>query len=78
MVRGALSRLPPTSKASTFNVFEMQPNPNNKPIIYQSQVATTTVKTPASIDVGNATQTIVPNRSLWTTPKFTGITIKVK
>ena len=54
--------LPPQSHANTFNVFEIQPKPNSKPTIYQSQVATVT--TPNSIGVGNATQTIVPNRNL--------------
>ena len=68
--------LPPQSHANTFNVFEIQPKPNSKPTIYQSQVATVT--TPNSIGVGNATQTIVPNRNLWTTPKSINIQIKVK
>jgi filamentous hemagglutinin len=68
--------LPPQSHANTFNVFEIQPKPNSKPTIYQSQVATVT--TPNSIGVGNATQTIVPNRNLWTTPKSINIKIKVK
>jgi len=68
--------LPANSQAASFNVFEIQPKPNTTPTIYQSQVATTT-EASGDISVGNATQTIVPNRSLWTTPQPTGITIKV-
>ncbi|MQR02061.1 hypothetical protein [Glaciimonas soli] len=68
--------LPANSQAASFNVFEIQPKPNTTPTIYQSQVATTTEMS-GSTSVGNATQTIVPNRSLWTTPQPTDITIKV-
>ena len=69
--------LPERSQAASFNVFEMQPKPNAKPVIYQSQVATTTNPTGLT-NVGNATQTIVPNRGLWTDPQPTNIQIKVK
>ncbi len=69
--------LPANSQAKSFNVFEIQPQPNTVPTVYQSQVATTTEASGAT-SVGNATQTIVPNRSLWTTPKPTGEVIKTE
>ncbi|MQR02575.1 hypothetical protein [Glaciimonas soli] len=69
--------LPANNQAASFNVFEIQPKPNTTPTIYQSQIATTTDANGAT-NVGNATQTIVPNRNLWTTPQPTGITIQVK
>ncbi|MBI3713185.1 MAG: hemagglutinin repeat-containing protein, partial [Burkholderiales bacterium] len=69
--------LPAGSQAKTFNVFEIQPQPNTTPTVYQSQVATTTEANGAT-SVGNATQTIVPNRSQWTTPKPTGEVIKTE
>ena len=69
--------LPPSSQVNSFNVFQMQPKPNATPTVYQSQVATTTVPDGVT-NVGNATQTIVPNRNLWSTPVPTGLQIKVK
>ena len=69
--------LPLGSQSNSFNVFQIQPKPNTTPTVYQSQVATTTVPNGVA-NVGNATQTIVPNRNLWTTPVPTGIQIKVK
>jgi filamentous hemagglutinin len=69
--------LPVGSQAKSFNVFEIQPKPNTVPTIYQSQVATTT-EANGLTSAGNATQTIVPNRNLWTTPKQLPIIIKVK
>lgn len=69
--------LPAGSQANSFNLFEIQPQPNTIPTIYQSQVATTT-EASGLTSVGNASQTIVPNRSLWTTPKSTGEVIKTE
>jgi hypothetical protein len=68
--------LPQNSQAASFNVFGIQPKPGATPIVYQSQVATTT-NSSGLTNVGNAVQTIVPNRSLWTTPTPTGTTITV-
>ena len=69
--------LPESSQASRFKVFEITPKSGQNPRIYQSNIATTT--NPSGLtNVGNAVQTIVPNRSLWNTPKATGVTIKVK
>jgi hypothetical protein len=68
---------PGNTQASSFTVFEIQPKPGTTPVIYQSQVATTT-NASGLTNVGNAIQTIVPNRSLWTTPQPAGITIQVK
>ena len=69
--------LPPGSQSNSFNVFQIQPKPNATPTMYQSQVATTTVPNGVT-NAGNATQTIVPNRNLWSTPVPTGLQIKVK
>jgi Hemagglutinin repeat/Extended Signal Peptide of Type V secretion system len=69
--------LPPQSQSSssTFRVYEMQPKPGETPTVYQSQVAPTTAIVPNQTNVGNATQTLVPNRNLWTTPKPVDIKI---
>jgi hypothetical protein len=68
--------LPEENQALNFNVFQIQPKPGINPTIYQSKIATTT-NISGLTDVGNATQTIVPNRTLWTAPQPTGITIQV-
>ena len=67
----------PNSQATNFNVFEIQPIAGTSPTIYQSQIATST-NSNGLTNVGNATQTIVPNRNLWTVPSPTGIQIQVK
>lgn len=66
--------LPPSSQAPVFKVYEVQPQPNTTPTVYQSDVATATNKAGSAV-VGNATQTLVPDRSLWTEPKLTNIKI---
>jgi hypothetical protein len=66
--------LPSGSQSPGFKVYEVQPKPDAAPTVYQSDVATATNKTgPAA--VGNAKQTLVPDRSLWTEPKLTNIKI---
>lgn len=66
--------LPAGSQGTGFRVYEVQPKPNATPTVYQSDVATATSKAgPAA--VGNATQTLVPDRSLWTEPRLTNIRI---
>jgi hypothetical protein len=69
--------LPANSQAMQFNVFEIQPKAGTSPTIYQSNIATST-NSNGLTSVGGATQTIVPNRNLWTTPSPTGIQIQVK
>ncbi|WP_218016535.1 hypothetical protein, partial [Curvibacter delicatus] len=66
--------LPSGSQGSGFRVYEMQPKPNATPTVYQSDVATATNKAGPTA-VGNATQTLVPDRSLWTEPKLTNVKI---
>lgn len=66
--------LPAGSQGTGFRVYEVQPKPNVTPTVYQSDIATATNKA-GPIAVGNATQTLVPNRSLWTEPKLTNIRI---
>ncbi|QPF73475.1 hypothetical protein G8A07_11465 [Roseateles sp. DAIF2] len=66
--------LPAGSQGAGFKVYEMQPQPKATPTIYQSNVATATNKN-GPVVVGNATQTLVPDRSQWTEPKITKIKI---
>ncbi|SUD90617.1 hypothetical protein [Psychrobacter phenylpyruvicus] len=69
--------LPEGSQANSFKVFVMQPKAGEAPRVYQSSIATTTNATGLT-NVGNATQTIVPNRKLWQEPVETNDIIKVK
>ena len=66
--------LPSGSQSTGFKVYEVQPMPSAKPTVYQSDVATATNKAGPTA-VGNGTQTLVPDRSLWTEPKLTNIKI---
>ncbi len=66
--------LPSSSQAPVFKVYEVQPQPNTTPTVYQSDVATATSKAGSAV-VGNAKQTLVPDRSQWTEPKLTNIKI---
>ena len=55
----------------------MNPKAGETPRVYQSSIAPTT--NPSGVtNVGNATQTIVPNRTLWDEPNKTNDVIKVK
>ena len=69
--------LPEGSQANSFSVFVMNPKAGEAPRVYQSSIAPTT--NPSGVtNVGNATQTIVPNRTLWNEPTKTNDVIKVK
>lgn len=55
----------------------MNPKASEVPRVYQSSIAPTS--NPSGVtNVGNATQTIVPNRTLWDEPAKTNDVIKVK
>lgn len=69
--------LPEGSQANSFKVFVMQPKVGEAPRVYQSSIATTT-NAFGLTNVGNATQTIAPNRKLWQEPVETNDIIKVK
>ena len=57
--------------------FVMNAKAGEAPRVYQSSIAPTT--NPFEVtNVGNATQTIVPNRTLWDEPTKTNDVIKVK
>jgi|26BtaG_2_1085354.scaffolds.fasta_scaffold01970_10 hypothetical protein len=57
--------------------FVMNPKSGEAPRVYQPSIASTT--NPSGVtNVGNATQTIVPNRTLWDEPIKTDDVIKVK
>lgn len=68
--------LPPSSAATTFNIFERQPLPGQTPTVYRSSIATATTNG-GSVAVGAGMQTILPDGSLWSAPKQVG-TITVK
>ena len=55
----------------------MQPKAGEAPRVYQSSIATTT-NASGLTNVGNDTQTIVPNRKLWQEPIETHDILKVK
>lgn len=54
----------------------MQPKAGEAPRVYHSSIATTT-NASGLTNVGNATQTIVPNRKLWQEPIETNDIIKI-
>ncbi|PUE10857.1 hypothetical protein B9Z51_00440 [Limnohabitans sp. T6-5] len=66
--------LPSTSQSTGFKVYEVLPKPSTTPTVYQSDVATATNKAGPKA-VGNATQTLIPDRSQWTEPKLTNIKV---
>ena len=66
--------LPPGMQVNQFDVFQIKPLQNA--VVYQSKVAPTTVNSVANTS-GGATQTIVLDRNLFTTPVKTG-SIKIK
>lgn len=55
----------------------MNPKAGEAPRVYQSSIAPTSNPFGAT-NVGNSTQTIVPNRTLWDEPTKTNDVIKVK